>query len=262
LTHGDRRPERWRAGDAELRRDVLAAAAYGLIEKVRKGRRGACILLSRVLAALGVGAWCLFVFLAAVAFIIDRGLADVGIVWIAFLGIGVVAPVLLMRQINHAISAHEESRRAVPGAKEKELLRVLEEQREITPATAAMRTSLTVEEASRMLEGLAARGHLKVVGSEGVPAYILPERERKPSLGAATASFTPNGSPEPLVESLSERELEVLTLLASGRPNREVARDLFVSVGTVKTHTNNIYRKLGVRNRAEALARARSLKLI
>jgi ATP/maltotriose-dependent transcriptional regulator MalT len=64
------------------------------------------------------------------------------------------------------------------------------------------------------------------------------------------------------VEPLSERELEVLTLLASGRSNREVARDLFVSVGTVKTHTNNIYRKLGVRNRAEALARARSLKLI
>ena len=66
----------------------------------------------------------------------------------------------------------------------------------------------------------------------------------------------------PLVESLSERELEVLTLLASGRPNKEVARDLFVSVGTVKTHTNNIYRKLGVHNRAEALAKARRLKLI
>ena len=64
------------------------------------------------------------------------------------------------------------------------------------------------------------------------------------------------------MESLSERELEVLTLLASGRPNKEVARDLFISVGTVKTHTNNIYRKLGVRNRAEALARARNLKLI
>jgi len=219
-------------------------------------------LLSRVLAALGVGAWCLFLFLTAVAFIIDRGLADVGIVWISFLAIGVVAPVLLMRQINHAIAAHEESRRAAPGAreKEKELLRVLEERGGITPATAAMHTSLTVEEASSMLEELTARGHLEVVGSEGNPAYALPGR--RPSLGVATASFTANGSPEPLAEPLSERELEVLTLLASGRPNREVARDLFVSVGTVKTHTNNIYRKLGVRNRAEALARARSLKLI
>jgi DNA-binding CsgD family transcriptional regulator len=233
--------------------------------------RGACVLLSRVLAALGVGVWCLFVFFAAVAFIIDRGLADVGIVWVAFLGIGVVAPVLLMRQINHAIATHEESRRAVPGVREKELLGALEERGELTSATAAMRTSLTVEEASMMLEELATKGYLQVLNSEGVLAYTLIEKEKKPSLGTAAASFTANGSadappgeeaPEPLLESLSERELEVLTLLASGRPNREVARDLFVSVGTVKSHTNNIYRKLGVRNRAEALARARSLKLI
>jgi ATP/maltotriose-dependent transcriptional regulator MalT len=219
-------------------------------------------LLSRVLAALGVGVWCLIVFFAAVGLIIDRGLADVGIVWVAFLCIGVVAPVLLMRQINRAITTHEESRRAAPGAreKEKELLRALEQRGDLTPAAAAMRTSLTVEEASGMLERLATGGHLKVLDSEGVQAYALLEKERMPSLGAV--GFTANGSPEPLVEPLSERELEVLALLASGRPNREVARDLFVSVGTVKSHTNNIYRKLGARNRAEALARARGLKLI
>jgi ATP/maltotriose-dependent transcriptional regulator MalT len=230
-------------------------------------------LLSRVLAALGVGVWCLLVLFASVAFVIDRGLADVGIVWIAVLGIGVVAPVLLMRQINRAIAAHEESRRATPGSreKEKELLRALEERGELTPATAAMRTSLTVEEASRMLDKLAASGHIRVLDREGVLAYALPEREQKPSLEAPVTTLTANGvtattlaedAPDPLAEPLSERELEVLTLLASGRPNREVARDLFVSVGTVKTHTNNIYRKLGVRNRAEALARARSLKIV
>jgi DNA-binding CsgD family transcriptional regulator len=217
-------------------------------------------MLSRVLAALGVGVWCLLLFLAAVAFIIDRGLADVGIVWLGFLGIGVVAPVLLMQQINRGIATHEDSRRALPGVREKELLRVLEERGGITAATAAMQTSLTVEEASGMLEGLATGGHLKGLDSDEGRAYALVEEERSPSPGSA--SFTANGSPEPLLESLSERELEVLTLLASGRPNREVARDLFVSVGTVKTHTNNIYRKLGVRNRAEALTRARSLKLI
>jgi DNA-binding CsgD family transcriptional regulator len=232
-----------------------------LIEIDRQARRReACVMLSRVLAALGVGAWCLLLLLAAVGFIIDRGLADVGIVWIAFLGIGVVAPVLLMRQINRAIATHEESRRAVPDVSEKELLRVLEERGVITAATAAMQTSLTVEEASNMLERLATSGHLKTLNGEGGPAYALFEEERRPSLEAV--SFTANGSQGPLVEPLSERELEVLTLLASGRPNREVARDLFVSVGTVKTHTNNIYRKLGVRNRAEALSRARSLKLI
>ena len=177
-------------------------------------------MLSRVLAALGVGVWCLLLLFAAVGLIIDRGLADVGIVWVAFLGIGVVAPVLLMRQINRAIATHEESRRAAPGAreKEKELLRALEERGDLSPAAAAMRTSLTVEEASGMLERLATGGHLKVLHSEGVPAYALLEKERMPSLGAV--SFTANGSPEPLVEPLSERELEVLTLLASGRPNR------------------------------------------
>ncbi len=230
-------------------------------------------MLSRVLAALGVVVWCIFLLLVSIGLVIDRGLADVGIVWIAVLGIGVVAPVLLMRQINRVIATHEESRRATPGPREKEkqLLLALEERGELTPATAAMRTSLTIEEASRMMEKLAARGHLQVLNREGVPAYTLFEKEQRPSLEAATAGLVANGSPaatrgdydpEPLVESLSERELEVLTLLASGRPNKEVARDLFVSVGTVKTHTNNIYRKLGVRNRAEALARARSLKLI
>ena len=229
-------------------------------------------MLSRVLAALGVGAWCLFVLFASVAFVIDRGLADVGIVWVAVLGIGVVAPLLLMRQLNRAIATHEESRRAGPGAreKEKELLRALEERGELTPATAAMRTSLTIEEASRMLDKLASRGHLQVLNREGVLAYALSEEQRL-SLDAPAAGLTADSppaassvedAPEPLAESLSERELEVLTLLASGRPNKEVARDLFVSVGTVKTHTNNIYRKLAVRNRAEALARARSLKLI
>lgn len=67
---------------------------------------------------------------------------------------------------------------------------------------------------------------------------------------------------ERMDESLSERELEVLTLLASGKSNREIAKDLFVATGTVKTHTNNIYRKLGAKNRAEALAKARALQLI
>jgi ATP/maltotriose-dependent transcriptional regulator MalT len=205
--------------------------------------------------------------------VIDRGLADSPWAWLAVLGIGVVAPLAFMRQINRAIATHEESRRATPGAreKEKEILLALEERGELTPATAAMRTSLTIEEASRMLDRLATRGHLRVLEHEEVLAYALPEKKRRPSLEAPATGFTADGLsaaapeedvPEPLVEPLSERELEVLTLLASGRPNKEVARDLFVSVGTVKTHTNNIYRKLGVRNRAEALARARSLKLV
>ncbi|MDF2704345.1 MAG: transcriptional regulator, LuxR family [Rubrobacteraceae bacterium] len=66
------------------------------------------------------------------------------------------------------------------------------------------------------------------------------------------------GLPEPL----SERELEVLQLIAAGKTNRQISSELFVSVGTVKTHINNAYRKLDAHSRTQALARARELDLI
>ena len=59
-------------------------------------------------------------------------------------------------------------------SKERELLNVLAERGEITPATAAMHTSLTVDEASKMLDGLAGKGHLKLQAKDGVVAYALP----------------------------------------------------------------------------------------
>ena len=65
-----------------------------------------------------------------------------------------------------------------------------------------------------------------------------------------------------LVEPLSEREIEVLRLLVAGLSNREIAGKLVLSLGTVKTHIHNIYGKLGVRNRAEAIARTRELELL
>jgi DNA-binding CsgD family transcriptional regulator/pimeloyl-ACP methyl ester carboxylesterase len=65
-----------------------------------------------------------------------------------------------------------------------------------------------------------------------------------------------------LVEALSERELAVLRLLADGLSNAEIAHDLVISAGTVKTHTAHIYRKLNVDNRTRAVARARELGLL
>jgi LuxR family transcriptional regulator, maltose regulon positive regulatory protein len=65
-----------------------------------------------------------------------------------------------------------------------------------------------------------------------------------------------------LPEPLTERELEVLTLVAAGKTNQEIAGELFVAKSTVKTHTKNIYSKLDTRNRAQAVARARELNLI
>ena len=150
--------------------------------------------------------------------------------------------------------------------KERELLEALAEQGEITPTTAAMQTSLTVDEASKMLDGLAGKGHLKLQVEDGIMAYALPDRDRRPEQSGPSALSEPGpeevGAPKPLDEPLSERELEVLTLLASGRTNAEIAKDLFVAVGTVKSHVNSIYRKLDAANRAEAVTRAREMRLL
>ncbi len=67
-------------------------------------------------------------------------------------------------------------------------------------------------------------------------------------------------SDDPATE-LSEREREVLSLMAGGATNKEIADRLFLSPHTVKDHTSAVYRKLGVRNRVEAVQRAERLKL-
>jgi LuxR family maltose regulon positive regulatory protein len=68
--------------------------------------------------------------------------------------------------------------------------------------------------------------------------------------------------PDGPVEALSPRELEVLRLVALGRSNAAIARELFVTVGTVKSHVHAISGKLGAENRVEAVARGRALGLI
>ncbi len=81
------------------------------------------------------------------------------------------------------------------------------------------------------------------------------------------AAFSPNIPPsalrsQSLIEPLSERELEVLRLVAAGKKNQEIAAELFVVVGTVKAHINAIYRKLDVNTRVQAVTKAKELDLI
>jgi len=68
--------------------------------------------------------------------------------------------------------------------------------------------------------------------------------------------------PQPLVVPLSDRELEVLRLLADGGSNREIAAALFLAEGTVKNHVTNVLAKLGARDRTQAALRGRALGLV
>ncbi len=72
----------------------------------------------------------------------------------------------------------------------------------------------------------------------------------------------PAGQSEVLIEPLSDRELEVLRLIDQGLSNSEIAAKLVLSTGTVKVHSHNIFSKLGVSNRTQAVNKARALGLI
>lgn len=69
-------------------------------------------------------------------------------------------------------------------------------------------------------------------------------------------------SSQPLIEPLSEREREVLSLICAGKSNQEIADELFIALDTVKRHANNIYGKLSVKRRAQAILEARRLGLV
>ena len=75
----------------------------------------------------------------------------------------------------------------------------------------------------------------------------------------AQSARAPAMSPQPLIEPLTDREIEILNLLKQRIYNREIAERLFVSTETVKTHLTNIYQKLQVKTRREAVDKARKL---
>jgi two-component system response regulator DesR len=80
------------------------------------------------------------------------------------------------------------------------------------------------------------------------------------TVSSGMTTFPPKSDqPEPV---LSEREREVLGLIAAGSTNKEIAQRLFLSPYTVKEHTSAVYRKLGARNRADAVQRAQRIGLL
>ena len=84
---------------------------------------------------------------------------------------------------------------------------------------------------------------------------ILRRRKKNGEIGEEIALETSQ-------EILTDRESEVLLLMAEGHSNKEIAERLFISIHTVKTHTTNIFSKLGVRRRTQAISRARATGLI
>ena len=68
--------------------------------------------------------------------------------------------------------------------------------------------------------------------------------------------------PVEMVESLTAREMDVLRLLCEGRSNHEIATILFLSLSAVKKYTGNLYGKLGVTSRAQAIVKAHDLRLV
>jgi LuxR family maltose regulon positive regulatory protein len=124
---------------------------------------------------------------------------------------------------------------------------------------------------SKALKLAQPQGYIRTfveVGDELVPILadaagrgISPEYIEK-ILTVMNARHGATPSSTGLVETLSQRELEVLECVSRGLTNREIAEELVISRGTVKTHVHNICGKMGVRNRTEAVKRAIELRLL
>jgi DNA-binding NarL/FixJ family response regulator len=101
---------------------------------------------------------------------------------------------------------------------------------------------------------------------EAILAAARDESVLQPSVAAKVvarfAQLPADEAPQPLVVPLSERELDVVRLVADGRSNREIARALHLAEGTVKNHVTNVLGKLGARDRTQAALRARELRLL
>lgn len=210
-------------------------------------------LVVKLVVATFVMSWALTILGVAVFALPDQG-ADPIYSWIAVFA-GFVAPAVLLWLLVRSTGKPG----GEPGA-ERTVLELLRPGAPLSPVDVALRSTLTVDEATATLERLAASGHIRVEERDEGPTYYLwkPEQEAAPAPGDE-ASELPAFEP---LEPLSEREREVLIRLAQGRSNKEIAAELVIAVGTVKTHVNNIYRKLGARNRVEALARARDAGML
>jgi DNA-binding NarL/FixJ family response regulator len=108
----------------------------------------------------------------------------------------------------------------------------------------------------KLIEAIRAAAHGESFLQPSIAAKVVAEFNRLEQLAGQSR---PQAD---LVEPLSERELEILRLVATGDSNKEIAARLYITEGTVKNHVTNILGKLGVRDRTQAALRARELNLL
>jgi two-component system response regulator DesR len=126
--------------------------------------------------------------------------------------------------------------------------------REASPETRV----LLISGAGRMAPAAARAAGASGFISKDSAAREVVAAVRTVSFGMTTFSRK-SDQPEPM---LSGREREVLDLIAAGSTNKEIAEELYLSPYTIKEHTSALYRKLGARNRAEAVQRAQRIGLL
>jgi predicted ATPase/DNA-binding CsgD family transcriptional regulator len=103
-----------------------------------------------------------------------------------------------------------------------------------------------------------ARGRLQ----DGGPAVEVEAVAKRLVAELTRLSEAPVSGPQPLIEPLSDRELQVLRMVAAGKSNREIGRELYLALGTVKSHLHHIFQKLDVQSRTQAVTRAIDLNLM
>ncbi|MCP4541922.1 MAG: tetratricopeptide repeat protein [Chloroflexi bacterium] len=130
-------------------------------------------------------------------------------------------------------------------------------------AIAALARAFTLAEPEGYVCTFVDKGEpMAVLLQKAASQGIAPEYARRLLAALPRTSTPPHPIAQPLIEPLSDRELEVLRLVVAGLSNREIAEQLVITVGTTKWHINNIYGKLAVSHRGQAIARTRELGLV
>ena len=143
-----------------------------------------------------------------------------------------------------------------------------EAQNDITSALHPLTQALTLAQPENYVrifvdEGLPMAKLLSETAVRGImPSYCEKLLAVFAAEGYSIDTETSPALAQSLVDPLTEREMEILSLIASGLKNKEIAATLFVSVNTVHYHTKNLYGKLGVNSRAQAITRAKALDLL